>query len=104
VYKPSFNRFLLLDYYNFSTADKYLEGHLEHNFSGFITNKIPVLRNLKLQEIINVNYLSNPALKNYTELGFGIQRGFIRVMYGRSYNTSSNIRNALRVGYLFSSK
>ncbi|SEP38027.1 DUF5686 and carboxypeptidase regulatory-like domain-containing protein [Mucilaginibacter sp. OK283] len=98
VYKPSLNRFLLLNYYNFSTANKYLEGHLEHNFSGFITNKIPVLRNLKLQEIINVNYLSTPTLKNYTELGFGMQRGLVRVMYGRSYNTGSNIRNALRVG------
>jgi hypothetical protein len=98
VYKPSFNRFLLLDYYNFSTPDKYLEGHLEHNFSGFITNKIPLLRNLKLQEIIDVNYLSIPALKNYTELGFGLQRGLVRIMYGRSYNTSSNVKNAIKVG------
>ncbi len=98
VYKPSFNRFLLLDYYNYSTGDKYLEGHIEHNFSGFITNKIPLLRDLKLQEIIDVNYLSTPVLKNYTELGLGMQRGLIRVMYGRSYNTAGNIRNAIKVG------
>ncbi|MDN3582186.1 DUF5686 and carboxypeptidase regulatory-like domain-containing protein [Mucilaginibacter flavus] len=98
VYKPTFNRFLLLDYYNFSTPDKYLEGHLEHNFSGFITNKIPFIRDLKLKEIIDLNYLYTPVLKNYTELGFGLQRGPVRVMYGVSYNSGSNIRNAVRVG------
>lgn len=98
IYKPTFNRFLLLDYYQFSTPDKYLEGHLEHNFSGFITNKIPFLRNLKLQEIIDVNYLYTPALKNYTELGFGLQYRAVRVMYGVSYNSGSNMKNNLVIG------
>ena len=73
LYKSGLNSFLLLDYYRFSTPDQYLEGHLEHNFSGFITNKIPLLRKLKLQEIADINYLSTPQLKNYTELGVGIQ-------------------------------
>jgi hypothetical protein len=98
IYKPTFNRFLLLDYYNFSTLDKYIEGHLEHNFSGFITNKIPFIRNLKLQEIIDVNYLYTPTLKNYTELGFGLQYRAIRVLYGVSYNSGSNMRNNVVIG------
>jgi hypothetical protein len=98
-YEPGISRFLLLDYYRYSTGSKYLEGHLEHNFSGFITNKIPLIRKLKLQEIFNVNYLYTPTLKNYTELGFGFQTNTgIRVMYGTSFNNNGKVQNALRVG------
>lgn len=98
AYSPGINRFLLLDYYNFSTPDKYAEAHLEHNFMGFITNKIPLIRNLKLKEIVDVNYLYTPTLKNYTELGFGLQYLNIRAMYGISYNSGSNIHSAFRIG------
>ncbi|MDN5284177.1 MAG: carboxypeptidase-like regulatory protein [Mucilaginibacter sp.] len=98
AYTPGINRFLLLDYYNFSTPDKYAEAHLEHNFMGFITNKIPLIRSLKLQEIVDVNYLYTPTLKNYTELGFGLQYLNIRAMYGVSYNSGSNVHSAFRIG------
>ncbi|MBW4891000.1 DUF5686 and carboxypeptidase regulatory-like domain-containing protein [Mucilaginibacter sp. HMF5004] len=86
LYEPGINHFLLLPYYKYSTADKYFEGHLEHNFSGFLMNKIPLIRKLKLQEIVDVNYLSTPGLHNYTELGFGLQYLFIRAMYCISYD------------------
>ncbi len=93
--------FLLLNYYSFSTYTEYLEGHLEHNFSGFILNKIPLIRKLKLQEIVDINYLSTPTLKNYTELGFGLQYLNFRIMYGTSFNTNSNIKSAIRLGLSF---
>ncbi|PWK77613.1 carboxypeptidase-like protein [Mucilaginibacter oryzae] len=97
-YKPRINRFLLLDYYDFSTADKYLEGHFEHNFSGFITNKIPLIRKFKLQEIVDINYLYTPQLKNYAELGFGLQYLNIRAMYGISYHGGTEAKSAFRLG------
>lgn len=97
-YKPDVNSFLLLDYYLFSTGSEYLEGHLEHNFSGFITNKLPLIRKLRLQEIVNINYLSTPGLKNYYELGFGVQYFNFRLMYGRAYNGPSDMRSAIRLG------
>ncbi|WP_374950585.1 DUF5686 and carboxypeptidase regulatory-like domain-containing protein [Mucilaginibacter sp.] len=101
-YRPGNTKFLLLDYYTFSTGDKFLEAHLEHNLSGFITNKIPIIRKLKLQEIINVNYLTTPALKNYTELGFGLQAAGLRVMYGTAYNNMNNrLNSAIRIGLSF---
>lgn len=102
-YRSGINKFLLLDYYRFSTGDKYLEGHLEHNFSGLITNMIPVIRKLKLQEIINVNYLSTPTLKNYTELGVGFQTNLgLRVMYGTSFNNNvGGANHAVRIGLSF---
>ncbi len=95
------NSFLLLDYYRFSTYTEYIEAHLEHNFSGFITNKIPLIRKLKLQEIVDFNYLSTPQLKNYYELGFGLQYLNFRIMYGTSFNSGSNIKNGVRLGINF---
>lgn len=103
AYRVGIDKFMLLNYYGYSTGDKYLEGHVEHNFTGLFVNKIPLLRKLKLQEIIDVNYLTTPALKNYTELGFGFQTSFgLRVMYGTSFNTGEgNVKNGLRVGLNF---
>jgi hypothetical protein len=101
LYKGGINSFLMLDYYRFSTGKEYLEGHVEHNFSGFITNKLPLIRKLKLEEILNVNYLSTPDLKNYYELGIGLQYFNFRVMYGRSYNSSTNASSAFRIGINF---
>jgi hypothetical protein len=100
-YKSGINKFLLLYYYLYSTPTKYLEGHLEHNFSGFITNKIPLLRKLKLQEIININYLYTPELKHYYEAGIGLQYFNFRVIYGRAYNAGHDSRSALRLGFSF---
>jgi hypothetical protein len=100
-YKGGINSFLLLNYYNFSTYTEYIEGHLQHNFSGFILNKIPLIRKLKLQEIVDINYLTTPTLKNYTELGVGIQYLNFRLMYGKSFNSGSNIKSAVRLGISF---
>jgi len=100
-YKNGINSFLLLNYYTLSTKTEYLEGHLEQNFSGFFLNKIPLIRKLKLQEIVDINYLSTPQLKNYTELGFGVQYLNFRLMYGTSFNSGSNLRSALRLGVSF---
>jgi hypothetical protein len=101
-YQSGISKFLLLDYYAYSTGNKYLEGHLEHNFYGFITNKIPLVRKLKLQELFDVNYLYTPTLKNYVELGLGVQTNTgIRVMYGTSFNNGGKVNNALRIGLSF---
>jgi hypothetical protein len=100
-YKGGISSFLMLNYYNFSTYTQYLEVHLEHNFSGFILNKIPLIRKLKLQEIVDVNYLSTPTIKNYAEWGAGIQYLNFRLMYGRSYNSGSATNSAIRLGISF---
>ena len=84
-YTARVNSFLYLEYYNFSTTDQYLEGHFEHNFSGFLLNKLPLLRKLKLNELAGFNYLGTPATKNYTEFYFGIKYLNFRALYGWSY-------------------
>ncbi|GAB3936003.1 DUF5686 and carboxypeptidase regulatory-like domain-containing protein [Mucilaginibacter myungsuensis] len=92
------NQFALLNYYTYSTSSEYLEGHFEQNFSGFFLNKLPLIRQLKLQEILKVNYLSTPALRNYTELGFGVQYLAFRVMYAKSFNGALNAPHGIRIG------
>jgi len=95
-YTPGLNKFLLLDYYKYSTSNEYFEGHFEHNFSGFITNKIPGVRKLKLQEIVDVNYLATPDLQGYTELCFGLQYLAFRAMYGISFNNAQQMNSGFR--------
>ncbi len=101
TYQVGISKFLLLDYYRFSTYNQYFEGHFEHNFSGFITNKLPLMRKLKLQEIVDFNYLATHNLKNYSELGIGLQYLNFRLLYGHSYNSGNNIHSALRFGIAF---
>jgi hypothetical protein len=96
-YTASGNQFLFLDYYQYSTNDKYIEAHLKHDFSGFFTNKIPLLRKLKLKEIVGINYLNTPSYKNYSELYFGVSYFAFNVYYGYSYQNNKQVRSALRV-------
>lgn len=100
-YRIAPNRFLLLPLYNFSTPDKYFEAHLEHNFMGYILNNVPLVRKLKLQEIVDFNYLATPTLKNYYEIGFGAQYFGIRLMYGLSFSGTKRLDSGLKIGFSF---
>jgi hypothetical protein len=97
-YTPGANNFLYLDYYKFSTPQSYFEAHLQHNFSGFITNKLPYLRKLKLSEIIGSNYLNTPAMKNYVEGYVGLQYLNFRLVYGRSFANGKVYDDGFRFG------
>jgi hypothetical protein len=101
AYTPVVNNFLYLDYYNFSTSDQYFDAHVEHNFSGFLTNKVPLLRKLKLSEIAGFNYLSTPALNNYSEVYFGLQFLNMRVLYGMSYADGKQVDKGFRIAVNF---
>ncbi|WP_416443001.1 DUF5686 and carboxypeptidase regulatory-like domain-containing protein [Leeuwenhoekiella sp. A16] len=90
-------RFNLLPYYDFSTNKSYFEGHIQHNFKGFILGKIPALRALNFNLIGGAHFLSTVNNKPYSELSVGIDNlgfgkfRFLRVDYVRSfYNGSSD--------------
>ena len=85
------NVFNLMPYYANSTNDSYFEMHLEHNDTGFIMNKIPLLNLLKSTMNLGFHSLAIPDRKPYTEftvgldnLGFGKFKLF-RVDYVHSY-------------------
>ena len=97
-YTPRVNSFLYLDYYNFSTADQYVEAHFEHNFSGFLFNKLPLLRKLKLNELAGFNYLGTPVTNSYSEFYFGLKYLNFRVLYGWSYLNGNKADFGFRIG------
>ncbi|MFC5282221.1 DUF5686 and carboxypeptidase regulatory-like domain-containing protein [Pedobacter alpinus] len=101
AFTPADNQFLFLDFYKFNTANKYFEAHLEHNFSGFFSNKIPLVRKLKLQELVGINYLASNELTNYRELYVGLAFTGLKVYYGFVYNRKEKIDSGFRIAYGF---
>jgi hypothetical protein len=99
----NFNEFQLLDYYQYSTRASYFEGHFNHHFNGFIFNKIPLLRQLKWQEVVSVNYLHTAQLGHYVELGAGIEHIFklVRVDFYTGLQSGQRAGTGLRVGLGF---
>lgn len=102
AFEPRSNGFFLLPYYEYSTDRKYFEGHLEHNFSGFVFNKVPLLRKLKLQEIVAFNYLGTPRLANYQEVAFGLEHMFgLKVLYAMSFQGGKQMQTGFKIAYGF---
>jgi len=85
------NAFNLLPYYTHSTNDAYIETHVEHNFKGYIMNKIPLLNKLQWNLITSFHQLNVPNLKPYQEFAIGFDNigwgkfRFLRLDYVRSY-------------------
>ncbi|TXK33874.1 carboxypeptidase-like regulatory domain-containing protein [Pontibacter qinzhouensis] len=103
IFAGVYTGFQLLDYYRYSTANKYLEGHFEHHFDGFLFNKIPLFRKLKWQEVVSLNYLNTVASGNYVEIGLGIEHIFkvVRVDFVTSFQEGSKARTGLMIGLGF---
>ncbi len=100
-FPPNLRKFRFLDFYQYSTYQNYLEAHIEHNFSGFVTNKIPLLRKLKLEEVVGFSYLNQPQKKNYTEYYFGLQRLVFGISYGFAYDGNKKVSEGFRFAYNF---
>ncbi len=64
--------FFLTRYYRHSTDRYFAEAHLEHHFGGFLFNKIPGIRTLKLDEVIGFHALYTPTRHQYFQLDIGI--------------------------------
>ncbi len=97
---PLFPNFHFLNHYAYSTREKYLEAHYEHNFSGLLTRRVPLLGKLKLEEIVGGAYLGQPDA-TYKEVYFGIQRLMLRLDYGFFWPTNQKMTHAFRLFYGF---
>jgi hypothetical protein len=91
ILNNSLNAFNLLPYYSHSTNDAYVETHIEHNFKGYIMNKIPLLNKLQWNLIGGFHQILIPNFKPYQELTVGFDNigwgkfRFLRIDYVRSY-------------------
>ncbi|MFI5163721.1 MAG: DUF5686 and carboxypeptidase regulatory-like domain-containing protein [Bacteroidia bacterium] len=99
----AFTDFQLLNYYTNSTNHYFVEAHYEHDFGGFIFNKFPLLRKLKVNEFAGVHYLHTDVLPNYFEAFAGIEKlNLFRIDFvmGFSENqkTTTGIRLGLKIG------
>jgi hypothetical protein len=64
--------FYLIQYYRNSTDLYFAEAHMEHHFGGFIFNKIPGIRKLKLDEVLGFHFLYTPTRQEYFQINAGI--------------------------------
>ncbi|QAA80777.1 carboxypeptidase-like regulatory domain-containing protein [Aequorivita sp. H23M31] len=91
------NVFNLMPYYQFSTNKSYFEGHLEHDFKGWVLGKIPGINQLNFNLIVGAHILGTEEQKPYSEfsvgldnVGFGNFR-FLRIDYVRSYYNGESL-------------
>ena len=85
------NNFTLLPYYSHSTNDSYIETHIEHNFKGYVMNKIPLLSALQWNLVVGYHNITTPEYKPYHEFTAGFDNigigkfKLLRVDYVRAY-------------------
>ncbi len=101
IFNPSLRSFHLLDFYTYSTNQYFIEGHLEHNFNQFFSNRIPQLRKLKIQELIGGGYLYQPEKGNYFEVYAGLKRLIFRADYAVSFNEFGVLNHGIKISYNF---
>ena len=70
--------FRLLDYYLYSTNDKYFTANAHYHFRKFLITRFPLVRLTGVTENIFVNYLATPLSEDYTELGYSLD-GILRI-------------------------
>lgn len=68
------NTFQLLPYYKFSNTDRfYAKAHIEHNYNGLLTNKIPLFRRLNWHLVTGVNAFYLNSGQYYFEPFVGLE-------------------------------
>ncbi|MDB5025808.1 MAG: carboxypeptidase-like regulatory protein [Mucilaginibacter sp.] len=99
TFDPTPGSFHFLPFYLYSANAAFFEAHYEHNFTGYFFNNVPLLRKLKLDEIIGVNYLNENNNHNYSEFFVGVQRLIFRVDYGVSFAGNHKYLQGFRIFY-----
>ncbi len=92
--------FRLLDYYTYSTADKYFSANVHYQFRKFLLTNIMLVRMAGIRENIFVNYLATPTSKNYTEVGYSID-GILRIFRleaAASFQNGEYLNYGFRIG------
>ncbi|WP_317899731.1 DUF5686 and carboxypeptidase regulatory-like domain-containing protein [Aurantibacillus circumpalustris] len=92
--------FRLLPYYTFSADRWFSEIHAEHHFQGFIISQIPLIKRLKIQEVIGGHFLTSNKLKYYYEINFGLEKIFriIRLDYVLGYAPDTKLKQGFTLG------
>lgn len=68
------HRFFLLPYYQYSTLAPHAQAHWEHQFQGFLFDKIPLIRKLGLSEVFSAKALWVEGRPLYWEAAIGVDQ------------------------------
>jgi hypothetical protein len=102
VFAESYSgRFQLVPHYYFSNKDPFhIVVFAEHHFNGLLTNKIPLLKNLKWNLVTGANSLLLKSNRYYVEPYVGLENIFrlIRVDYVMGFEKDAKMRSGFRVG------
>lgn len=99
--------FLTLDRYSFASSDYQIQAHFHYNLGTLITSKIPLVRNLFLQEWVNFHYLSNEKIDHLLELNVGLSAFGLHASYAKPLVIERNhfnlpiSKHAFRILYSF---
>jgi hypothetical protein len=85
--------FKMLPYYEFSTRRSWVEGHYEHNFRGYLLDKIPGIKKLGLSMVAGAAYLYTPEEKNYWEISLGLDNIGLGIIKLLRFDVVSSFRN-----------
>jgi len=97
--------FQLIDYYKYSTNDRFIEGHFSYSTPFLFLKRLPLIRDRVWTEKLMVNYLYTPVLRNYTEIGYGIGNDLYNIgVFGSFRNLNSDrfgVKVSLKIFSLF---
>lgn len=94
-----FERFDLLNYYEYSTDEHYYAAYVEHALGGLLLNKLPWIRKLKLVEVVGARLLDVPGKPGYAELSFGIEKlGLLRADFVFSMDEAGATQTGFVIG------
>ena len=66
---------------------------------GFILNKFPLLRKLKVNELAGVHYLYTEKIKNYCEIFLGIEKlNLARIDFVMALSENKKVETGVRLG------
>jgi len=71
------NMFRTLPFYEKSTNERYVYGHLRHEHTRILLKRLPFLANTLIRETLFVNSLLTSGNKPYTEIGYGVNQVFL---------------------------
>jgi hypothetical protein len=96
------NSFQLLPLYRFSNTSKFYSlAHVEHNFNGFLTNKIPGIKKLNIYLVVGANGFYIDKNTNYYEVFAGIDNIFkqLRIDFVHGFLDGKTYKSAFRIGF-----
>ena len=92
--------FRVLDYYAYSTHDKYFTANVHYHLRKFLITRIAYVRLAGITENLFVNYLASPTSNNYAELGYGLD-GILRLFrleFAASFQNGNYTASGFRIG------